>query len=402
MVLETALDLSMNEVIDKIGTEGSWVTPVTELTSPMEVTLGLDSSLGGYEDYIVVRQHGEEIERLETEYDSNTNSVTFETDRYSTYVIAHSENKVHVHSLAIKNAKAATCTEVGNTVYYTCSGCGKYFSDAAGTTEIAANSWIIPKKGHSLTKTAAVAATCTAAGNSEYYTCSGCGKYYSDAAGTTEIAANSWVISALGHDNQSKIVPATTSKDGYTADVCSRCGEVSNKVTISAIKTVTLKSTSVTYTGKTLKTAVTVKDKKGKTVSSKYYTVSYKNNKNVGKATVTIRFKGNYSGTVKKTFKIVPKATMISKVAAAKKGFKVTWKKQTSQTSGYEIQYSTDKNFKKAVKTVTIGKNKTTSKSITKLAAKKKYYVRIRTYKLVGKTKYYSDWSKISNVTTKK
>ena len=88
--------------------------------------------------------------------------------------------------------------------------------------------------------------------------------------------------------------------------------------------------------------------------------------------------------------------------SAAKKGFKVTWKKQTSQTSGYEIQYSTDKNFKKAVKTATIGKNKTTSKSITKLAAKKKYYVRIRTYKLVGKTKYYSDWSKISNVTTKK
>lgn len=93
---------------------------------------------------------------------------------------------------------------------------------------------------------------------------------------------------------------------------------------------------------------------------------------------------------------------MISKVAAAKKGFKVTWKKQTSQTSGYEIQYSTDKNFKKTVTTVTISKNKTTSKSITKLAAKKKYYVRIRTYKLVGKTKYYSDWSKISNVTTKK
>ena len=255
---------------------------------------------------------------------------------------------------------------------------------------------------HSLTKTDAKAATCTEAGNSEYYTCSTCGKYFSDAAGTTEIAANSWVISALGHDNQSKIVPATTSKDGYTADVCSRCGEVSNKVTISAIKTITLKSTSVTYTGKTLKAAVTVKDKKGKTVSSKYYTVSYKNNKNIGKATVTIRFKGNYSGTVKKTFNIVPKATTISKVEAAKKGFKVTWKKQTTQTTGYEIQYSTDKNFKKAVKTVTISKNKTTSKSITKLVAKKKYYVRIRTYKRVGKTKYYSGWSKISNVTTKK
>lgn len=322
------------------------------------------------------------------------------------------------HNTTKTDAVSPTENATGNSEYYTCTRCGKYFSDAAGTTEIAENSWILAKleptpqpqptpqpplaHTHTMIKNSAVAATCTSAGNSEYYTCSGCGKYYSDAAGTTEITANSWVISALGHDNQSKIVPATTSKDGYTADVCSRCGEVSNKVTISAIKSVTLKSTSVTYTGKTLKPAVTVKDKKGKTVSSKYYTVSCKNNKNVGKATVTIKFKGNYSGTVKKTFKIVPKATTISKVAAAKKGFKVTWKKQKTQATGYEIQYSTDKNFKKAVKTVIISKNKTTSKSITKLAAKKKYYVRIRTYKLVGKTKYYSSWSKISNVTIKK
>ena len=89
MVLDTVLDLSMNEVVDKIGTTDSWVTPVTTLDSPMEVKLGLDSSLGWYEEYVVVRQHGDVIEKLNTKYDSNTNSVTFETDKFSTYAIAY-------------------------------------------------------------------------------------------------------------------------------------------------------------------------------------------------------------------------------------------------------------------------------------------------------------------------
>lgn len=102
---------------------------------------------------------------------------------------------------------------------------------------------------------------------------------------------------------------------------------------------------------------------------------------------------------------IVTKATTISKVSAQKKGFKAAWKKQSSQTTGYQLQYSTSSKFKSA-KTVTITKNKTTSKSISRLKAKKKYYVRIRTYKTVkinGKTiKLYSAWSKAKIVTTKK
>ena len=66
------------------------------------------------------------------------------------------------------------------------------------------------------------------------------------------------------------------------------------------------------------------------------------------------------------------------------------------------MQYSTNKNFKPGNKTVTISKNRTTSTTVNKLKAKKKYFVRIRTYKKDGKTKYYSDWSSIKNVTTKK
>lgn len=167
-----------------------------------------------------------------------------------------------------------------------------------------------------------------------------------------------------------------------------------------------LSKTSYTYDGKSKKPTVTVKDSNGKTINKKYYKVSYSNNKNVGQATVKVTFKDKYKGTVlKETFKIVPKSTKISKVKAVSKGFTVTWKKQKTQTSGYEIQYSTSSKFKNAT-TVTIKKNTTTSKKITKLKANKKYYVRVRTYKTVkvnGKSKkIYSAWSEKKTITTKK
>ena len=111
--------------------------------------------------------------------------------------------------------------------------------------------------------------------------------------------------------------------------------------------------------------------------------------------------KGNYTGTKTLYFTIKPKATSISSVSAGSKKFTVKWKKQSTQVTGYQIQYSTSSKFSKA-KTVTVSKNKTTSKTVSKLKAKKKYYVRVRTYKTVGKTKYYSSWSSAKSVTTKK
>lgn len=171
-------------------------------------------------------------------------------------------------------------------------------------------------------------------------------------------------------------------------------------------ETVKLSETFYTYDGKAKKPTVTIKDSNGKKVNKKYYTVSYRNNKKVGQATVKVTFKGKYKGTVlKKTFQIVPKSTQISKVKASKKGFTVTWKKQKTQTSGYQIQYSTSSKFKNA-KIITVKKNTDTSEKITKLKVKKKYYVRVRTYKTVkvnGKTKkIYSAWSAKKVVTTKK
>ena len=98
--------------------------------------------------------------------------------------------------------------------------------------------------------------------------------------------------------------------------------------------------------------------------------------------------------------RVNPKGTSISKLKAGKKSFTVKWKKQTAQTSGYQIQYGLKKSFKGA-KTVTVKNNTSVSRKIKKLKKNKKYYVRVRTYKTVGGQKYYSAWSKAKSVRTK-
>lgn len=165
----------------------------------------------------------------------------------------------------------------------------------------------------------------------------------------------------------------------------------------------TLSSTAYTYNGKVRKPTVKVKDSRGKTISSAYYSVSYSTGcKNVGKYNVTVKFKDVYSDfkSITKTFTINPKSTSVSKLSAGSKKFTVKWKKLTTQTTGYQIQYSTSKKFSGA-KTVTVKKNSTTSSTVKKLKAKKTYYVRVRTYKTVSGKKYYSSWSKAKSIKTK-
>ena len=193
---------------------------------------------------------------------------------------------------------------------------------------------------------------------------------------------------------------ATLKKNGYVRFICSACGAV-KETAISRPKTFKLAKTAYVYTGKAIKPAVTVKDAAGKVIDKANYTVTYSNNKKVGLATVKIVFKGDYTGTKKLTFKINPKATSVSKLTAGKKQLTVTWKRQKAQTPYYQIQYSTDKNFKKNVKTVKIKKNATVKKTIKKLKSNKTYYVRVRTYKTVNKKTYYSTWSKAKKVKVK-
>ena len=95
-----------------------------------------------------------------------------------------------------------------------------------------------------------------------------------------------------------------------------------------------------------------------------------------------------------------PKKTSIKRVNGAKKAISVTWKK-VSGVKGYQVQVATDKKFKKNKKTVTVKKQKTTKTTVKKLKAKKKYYVRVRTYKIANGKKVYSSWSKVKSVKTK-
>ena len=343
------------------------------------------------------------------------------------------KNEEHTHNLTLVAAKAATCTTAGNSAYYTCDGCDKWFADATGSVEITDKTSVkIPDPGHTagtewksddtnhwhecsrchdkkdeaahdygsdnvcdtcgyyktvphthnLTLVAAKAATCTESGKEAYYKCEGCGKFYEDVLGTKEITdLASW-------GNIAKIAHTT-------------------KQTVTKASSIKLKATSLTYNGKVRTPKVIVKDRTGKTlVKNTDYTVSYaKGRKYIGKYAVKITFKGKYSGTKTLYFTIKPKATSISSLKAGSKKFTVKWKKQATQTTGYQVQYSASSKFSKA-KTVTVGKNTTVSKKISKLSGKKKYYVRVRTYKTVkinGKSiRIYSGWSKAKTVTTKK
>lgn len=195
------------------------------------------------------------------------------------------------------------------------------------------------------------------------------------------------------HSTVENIIPASTSTNGAIVKKCKVCGETISTTVIPRIRNVSLTKTKFVYNGNSRTPYVTVYNTNGNKISSSYYDVTYKNNKNVGKGTVIITLKGNYSGTITKTFKIVPASINISRLSVKGKTVTVKWKKQKKQVTGYQIRYSTKSNMKSS-KTITISKKSTSSKKISKLKNKKKYYIQIRTYKKVGKTKYYSNWSK--------
>ncbi len=195
------------------------------------------------------------------------------------------------------------------------------------------------------------------------------------------------------HSYKTTTTKATTSKNGSVVKKCSVCGSQASKTTIYYAKKIKLSTTKYTYNGKARKPSVTVYDYKGNKISSSNYTVSYASGcKYVGKYKVTIKFKSKYSGTLTTYFTIIPKESKVSSLTAGKKSLKVKLSKVSSQASGYEIQYSTSKKFTSA-KTKKVTSYKTTSVTLKSLKAKKTYYVRVRTYKTVNGTKYYSGWS---------
>ena len=161
------------------------------------------------------------------------------------------------------------------------------------------------------------------------------------------------------------------------------------------------------YTGSLIKPVVTVKDGTKKLTLNKDYTVSYAKNKKVGTATIKITGKGNYTGTLTKTFKIIPKGTALKTATSTKKKtVNLTWtpqktKMSTLNVTGYIIQYSSSKTFASGNKTLTVKGYKKGSTSIEKLASGKTYYVRIRTFTKIDGVNYLGKWSTAKTVKVK-
>ena len=234
-------------------------------------------------------------------------------------------------------------------------------------------------------------ATCTTDGV-KTYTCSVCK--------TTKTET----IKATGHKmgEWKTVTAATTQKEGKQERTCTACDYKETKsIPKLPVKKGTFKvtpsKTAVTYNGKAQKPSVTVYAG-NKKLSSKYYTVSYRNNTAVGTATITVTGKGNYQNySGKTTFRINLQKTTLSALKSSRKGeLQATWKK-TSGNTGYQIQYATNAKFSGAkVKNTT-----RTNYTIKGLKSKGRYYVRVRTYKKVGGKYWYSGWSNVRNIRIK-
>ena len=373
---------------------------------------------------------GEEIPALGHAYSSVVTAPACTEKGFTTYTCSvcgdvYKDNYVDAtgHTEVIDAGIAATCTEGGKTEGKHCSVCNAVLVAQENTVPL----------GHNYNKVV-VDPTCEEQGYT-IYTCSLCGdSYVSDYVSSTgEHVWDSGVITkaakctengsityscrichttkteeltAIGHVPTTQVTPATASMNGSLVSRCINCNIELSRSVIYCPQTVTLSATKYTYDGKEKKPSVKVTDSNGKVISSSNYSVTYASGrKEVGRYSVKLDFKGNYSGSITKTFDIVPKATSLkSAKSVKKKAIQLVWSK-VAGVSGYEVQVSTDKNFKKGIKSYTAA-SKYTKGNVNNLKGGKKYFVRIRTFKTVkygGKSvKLYSAWSKAKSAKTKK
>ena len=228
----------------------------------------------------------------------------------------------------------------------------------------------------------------------------------------TLTSANKWTatVSNLNKKSAGKVISYTGkvvgAPSGYSISIKSANGtvNVTSKYTkITKKLNLKLSKTSYVYTGKNLKPTVTVYNGKKK-VANKYYTVTYKNNKNTGYATVIVKGKGKFAKYAgKATFTIKPKQMRKPSVkSTAKKTLAVGWVRD-AQATKYVVQYSQNNKFQgKTTKSVTINKNTIGKTTLKGLASGRYYYVRVRSYKVAnGKNIYAPSWSQVVKVRVK-
>ncbi len=226
-------------------------------------------------------------------------------------------------------------------------------------------------------------AGCEYNGATQFTYCSACNK----------ILEKRTPVPKTGHSPVDKSVKAGFGATGTVYVECENCQEVFENETVCAVNEAALSKLTYYYNGKNKKPAVTVTTSDGSVLDKSSYTVKYpKDLKKPGKHKVKVELIGRYTGSTTLTYRIKLRPSYIKKYKFTKNSVKLTYKKAKSVT-GYQIQRADDKKFKKHSKKIKVKGARKTSKTITKLKSKKKYYFRVRTYKKIGKKTYYSAWS---------
>lgn len=296
-------------------------------------------------------------------YETTEVTPTCETDGYALHkckICGLSYKDTYVdkleHSYEEIETKQPTCLATG-TKEYKCEYCEDSYSQ------------VLSKLEHNYVSEEQRQADCISDGLIQY-TCVGCGDSYS----VTELSH--------GHKYTETIVEPTLNDEGYTVYTCTECSNSYKDNYVEALEKPTSNPTD-------------------KPSGDSGETTGNSSSENPKDAQSEETSKSDDKNSIKNSDakKIKSPKTKIKSLKKLKKSIKVSWKK-VKGVKGYQIQYSTSKKFKKAKK-ITIKKAKKTSKIIKKLKTKKRYYVRIRTYKIVKGKKYYSDWSKKKSQKTK-
>ena len=297
--------------------------------------------------------------------------------------------------VATHDYAAASCTQAK-----TCKNCGatsgapfghKYTNacdescDACGATRVATHDY--------------AAASCAQA-----KTCKNCGVTSGAPLGheyTNACDESCNVCSAkrtIEHSYNNTVKKATLKKNGKVENKCSVCGLVKTVETVYYPETIKLSKTGYTYNGKVQKPSVTVKDSKGnKLIKDTDYTVKYENSnsKKPGEYSVTITFKGKYSGTKKLAYTVAPKVTENISATQTTTAITLKWSKVTG-ADGYRVyKYNSKKKKYEKLKDVTA-----TSFKISKLKAGTKYKYKVRAY-TDGEGKIWGGYSDVFETATK-
>ena len=226
-----------------------------------------------------------------------------------------------------------------------------------------------------------------------------------DVSGKKLTQGTDYTVSYSNNTNVGTATIAVTGKGKYTGSI-KKTFKVKALDLSSSYAKISIPYSSYTYSGSAIKPKVTVKFKDGDVIPTSDYTLTYSNNIKVGTATITIRGRGsNVTGTYKKTFVVKPAKNEITSITSTKGAFKITWKRGTAGTVGYQVQYSTDKNFVNNVHSYTSANLSDLSENFSKAPnSGETWYVKVRSfYTKDGKTTStrYGNYSAVKSIKVK-